>query len=299
MRDSINNTDGISRELRRKQNMKRRKISLFVLTLIILAAVATLLFFLFGNNENHSNAGQSNQNYSDIYYYESNNSERYEQYSENNPKLSKEEVIWHVNSGLDGDFYKDIKEYKDKNDLNDVLIIVNKYNKLPSSFNPENLEDAGKGIQLRKEASEAYKKMEGDASKENINFIPQSGYRSYDYQNTLYENYKKDDPKGADTYSARPGFSEHQTGLALDINIPSGGSLRNFNGTKQAEWVSQNAHKYGFIIRYTEENKDITGYMSEPWHIRYIGVDHATKMFERSISSYEEYRVKFIDHKPK
>jgi D-alanyl-D-alanine carboxypeptidase len=136
------------------------------------------------------------------------------------------------------------------------------------------------------------------AARDGVLFIPQSGYRSYDYQNQLYTNYKATDPEGADTYSARPGFSEHQTGLAIDLNIPGSGGLEDFVGTEQAEWVSKNARLFGFIIRYTEENQAITGYVSEPWHIRYIGAEHAAKMKETGIISFEEYKVKYIDHQP-
>ncbi|MDR3295731.1 MAG: M15 family metallopeptidase [Clostridiales Family XIII bacterium] len=173
-------------------------------------------------------------------------------------------------------------------------VLVNKNHNLDRNYVPPELVTLS-SVKVRAEVAEKYKEMAAAAEKEGIRFIPQSGYRSYDYQNTLYTNYKATDPKGADTYSARPGFSEHQTGLAIDLNIPSGGSLRNFTGTPQAEWVGENAHLYGFIIRYTEENTKITGYISEPWHIRYIGVEHATKMKEKNISSFEEYKAKYID----
>ncbi|MDR2587354.1 MAG: M15 family metallopeptidase, partial [Coriobacteriales bacterium] len=91
-------------------------------------------------------------------------------------------------------------------------------------------------------------------------------------------------------FSARAGFSEHQTGLAVDIN--------NVEEPPAAEmaWLAQHAHEYGFIIRYAPENEAITGYMSEPWHLRYIGALHATTMHQLGISSYEEYWVKHIKY---
>lgn len=287
---------------RRKNNLKRRKIFFGALALIVIAIIVIIAINIVDNNEGKANTGVENSmanDFSKLYYYESDKQNRYKEYAASNPTMDAGDIVWHVNSGLDGEFYKDCLEYDDNDDLDDLLIIVNKYNKLPSTFAPNDLSDAGNGIQMRDEAATAYKKMSKEAKRADIDFIPQSGYRSYDYQNDLYENYKASDPEGADTYSARPGFSEHQTGLALDINIPSGGTLRNFVGTEQAEWVLQNAHKFGFIVRYTEENNDITGYISEPWHIRYIGTEHATAMYESGIISYEEYKVKFIDHAPK
>jgi D-alanyl-D-alanine carboxypeptidase len=196
--------------------------------------------------------------------------------------------------GLDGRHYEDVTDVANPEEL---LVIVNKYNRLDPAYAPEGRVSVS-NVTVRAEAGAAYREMEQAAGAEGLAFIAQSGYRSYDYQNQLYTNYKATDPGGADTYSARPGFSEHQTGLAIDLNLPSGGRLENFVGTKQAAWVAENAHLYGFIVRYTEENKEITGYISEPWHVRYIGPAHAGRMKAEGISSFEEYWVKFIRHQP-
>ena len=299
---------------KRKQQQKRRRTTFFLLITIALIIILALGLMSCkddtdkatvepGSSSNTSqdtskDSGEDDggDKFSKIYYYEKDKAERYEAYTKENPDMSAEDVVWQVNASLDQEKYEDYTEIGD--DANDILVLLNKYNKLPESYGPSDLTDVGSGIQMRNEAAEAYKKMSAEAQRENIDFIPQSGYRSYSYQEGLYNNYKAEDPEGADTYSARPGFSEHQTGLALDINVPSGGDLHNFDNTEQAEWVTANAHKFGFIVRYTEKNQDITGYISEPWHIRYIGTKHATNMYERKVSSYEEYKVKYIDHSP-
>lgn len=138
------------------------------------------------------------------------------------------------------------------------IVLANKSYKLPSNY----------GNGLTTETINSFNKMKEEAKKEGINLFIKSGFRSYNDQNIIYNNYvKKDGQKLADTYSARPGYSEHQTGLALDIN-----SLKkDFQYTKEGKWLNNNAYKYGFILRYPKGKENITGYMFEPWHYRYIG----------------------------
>ena len=109
--------------------------------------------------------------------------------------------------------------------------------------------------------------------------IARSGYRSYDTQVMLYDRYVKEDGvEAADTYSARPGHSEHQTGLTIDITSDSvhGGLTETFGETDEGKWVAENAHRFGFIIRYPENRVDETGYQYEPWHLRYVGTEAAS-----------------------
>ena len=137
--------------------------------------------------------------------------------------------------------------------------------------------------------------MAKDASKKNLNIIAISAYRSYEYQNTLYNNYVKiDSKKKADTYSARPGYSEHQTGLAVDIY---NGDLdyNNFEQTKEFEWMQENAHKYGFILRYPKDKVEQTGYQYESWHYRYVGINVAEYIYKNKIS-YDEYYIQNLDN---
>lgn len=113
----------------------------------------------------------------------------------------------------------------------------------------------------------------------------QSGYRSYQYQQKLYAKYcREHDQKQADTFSARPGHSEHQSGLAFDLNTVN----LDFGNTAQGHWVAHHAHEYGFIVRYPEGKESITGYSYEPWHLRYLGVELATAVFQSGLT-IEEY----------
>lgn len=147
------------------------------------------------------------------------------------------------------------------------LLIANKTYSLPSNYNPGG---------LLSEMTSNFNNLKSDASKSGLNIYIISGYRSYNTQYSLYNNYvSRDGIAAADTYSARAGHSEHQTGLAADVN-----SLNtNFVYTKEGSWLKDNCYKYGFIIRYVENKDDQTGYMYEPWHIRYVGVDLATKLY--------------------
>lgn len=161
--------------------------------------------------------------------------------------------------------------------INGVLI-ANKTYSLPSSYAPGGLLDI---------FTSNFNKMRDDALKEGINLEIISGYRSYADQAYIYNNYVLSDSKSnADTYSARAGHSEHQTGLAADIN-----SLNiNFIYTKEGMWLNNNCHRYGFIIRYPEGKASVTGYMYEPWHIRYVGTPLASELYNNgNWISLEEY----------
>ena len=118
--------------------------------------------------------------------------------------------------------------------------------------------------------------MKSAASSEGINIYVVSGFRSYNTQNTLYNNYvNRDGRDEADTYSARPGHSEHQTGLAADFNMVDD----DFEYTAEGKWLNDNAYKYGFILRYPKGKTGETGYIYESWHYRYVGVDLASKLY--------------------
>lgn len=160
----------------------------------------------------------------------------------------------------------------------DGVLIVNKTYALPKNY--------GSGI--KKECSDAFDKMAKDAEKDKISLFIVSDYRSYNTQKKIYERYvKKDGKEAADTYSARPGTSEHQTGLALDVN-----SLSNsFGETKEGKWLAKNCYKYGFIIRYPKDKQNVTGYVYEPWHVRYIGVENAKKVYKSGLCLEEYYGI--------
>ena len=147
-------------------------------------------------------------------------------------------------------------------------LIVNKSFSLPSDYNPGGLEAT---------CSEWFEKLKQGAAKDGINIYLSSGFRSYGYQDQLYNSYCRDyGAATADTFSARPGHSEHQTGLAIDVNIVDD----SFTGTPEAIWLAAHCYEYGFIIRYPQGKQDITGYKYEPWHIRYVGTEISQKIHE-------------------
>lgn len=154
------------------------------------------------------------------------------------------------------------------------ILIVNKTYALPSNYN--------KGVDAT--ANQALINLQNAASEAGYNIPLLSGFRSYETQQTLYNNYvARDGVALADTYSARPGHSEHQTGLAFDV-----GKIDNdYGDTNEGKWLATHAHEYGFIIRYLKGKEDITGYMYEPWHIRYVG-SVATNIYQANIT-LEEY----------
>lgn len=163
----------------------------------------------------------------------------------------------------------------------DGILIVNKSYPLPKGYVPKNTYNDATGKRycsdcIDKDAYSEYKQMKADATALGLNIWIQSGYRSYELQETLYNNYVNRDGKlAADTYSARPGYSEHQTGLAFDLNSISD----DFQYTNEGKWVSENAWKYGFILRYPKSKESITGYKYESWHLRYVGKDLASKLY--------------------
>ena len=149
----------------------------------------------------------------------------------------------------------------------DGIMVVNKTYSIPSSYNPGDLTST---------FNNAFNEMKNAAANDGINIFVISGFRSYNYQNTLYNKYAtRDGYAAADTYSARPGHSEHQTGLAADLNAIDD----NLDQTPEGKWLYNNAWKYGFILRYTKNGVGETGYKYEPWHFRYVGKNLAAKLY--------------------
>ena len=165
----------------------------------------------------------------------------------------------------------------------DGIVVVNKKYGLPQDYRATE--------ELEKDAIDAAKRMMKSAEEDGVVIKIRSGYRSYSIQSTLYNNYvRRDGKEAADKYSAVPGYSEHQTGLAFDFTtsdtITSIGDW--FTDTIQAKWLYENAYKYGFIIRYPEGKEDITGHQYESWHYRYIGEEHS-RHFAMNNLTLEEY----------
>ena len=198
-----------------------------------------------------------------------------------------------VNSNLDKVKYEDVTK---TNVEDDIVMLVNKYYYLTEDYKPDDLitltakYNGGVNSSLRKEAAYAFMQMSDAATLDNIIIKNASAYRSYKYQVNLYDNYvARDGKEAADTYSARAGFSEHQTGLALDINEID----NNFENTDAFRWLQKNAYKYGFILRFPKDKEDITGYQYEPWHYRYVGEKIAKQMTDEKLT-LEEYYAYYI-----
>lgn len=220
--------------------------------------------------------------------------------------------------------------YKYKTDISDVkdilnttdekyLLLVNKEKTVDESYTPDDLVTLAKqyaakdSIQLQKAAAEAVCALIDEMRANGFDSIAvTSGYRTYTYQESLYNQYINNEKEAhpdwdigkieeyVQTYSAKPGTSEHHTGLCVDFITPEmKGQLFNYNGentaggvgfaeTEEFEWLKDNAHKFGFILRYPEGDKKITGYDYESWHYRFVGVNAASKIYENKIT-LEEY----------
>lgn len=175
-------------------------------------------------------------------------------------------------------------------------LLVNKTNILDKDYIPNNLVDSlsryKDNIMVEENVLKAFRKMQKDAKKHNYIIDIMSGYRTYNYQQSLYNNIIKE--KGfthALRSVAKPGTSEHQTGLAIDFCIYKDNKCfieKEIENLPETKWIHKNAHKYGFIIRYPKNKEEITGYMYEPWHIRYVS-DLAIYLYNNDIT-LEEYK---------
>ena len=175
-------------------------------------------------------------------------------------------------------------------DENSLTGCVNKNRKISSDYEPEDLilpnvraMNSKSSLYMRKEAALALENLFNAAEEQGLYLYATSGYRSYSTQKSIYNPYSG--------YSAPPGASEHQLGLAMDVTLSEYGSKLyvKFGQSEEGIWLRENAHKYGFIIRYLEGKEDITGYNYEPWHIRYLGEDLAKELYETGITLEEYY----------
>ena len=233
-------------------------------------------------------------------YYLKKNFYKYIEYMNNNKKLDLDTVIRNINIHLDNNFYE--VEYN-TDTSKDTSMLVNKFYLLGSDYEPSDLVTISqtyswgdKGSQkVRKAAYDAFLEMWNAASNDGYYLMVSSSYRSYSEQEIVYENYKKNrGQKYADSIAARPGSSEHQTGLTLDIFSKTNSNKNTFKDTEVAEWLKDNSYRFGFILRYPEELVNVTGYNYESWHFRYVGKEIAKYIYENNIS-FEEYYAYFIE----
>jgi hypothetical protein len=214
-------------------------------------------------------------------YYIAEKLDDYEAYHARHPYMWDEEVVWRVNAGLDKPFFTDPVTTYHPNPL-----LVNPYNRVPDHFVPQALEYIDNhNRQATPETVQAFARMREAAALAGHHLWLTSAYRTIERQRELYAN------ADGDGAVARPGHSEHHTGRALDLGGPDG--LLDVNTpSEMGRWVRENAHTYGFIVRYTAANSRITGYMDEPWHITYVGEAIAQAMVQGGYGSLEEYVAK-------
>lgn len=291
-----------------KLKIKKKNFTIFILGLFIIIfgliiGIDRLLNFKTGKSSNKESKIENrvkskeekkldklNNINKKIDYFKKENIDRYLNYKTKNSTLSDEQIIKDVNMDLDKTHYEDTKEAQR---LNTETILVNKYNYLKDDYVPNNLENVSTSyaltnMKLVNYAKDAFESLSKEAKKENLSIIAMSTYRSYNYQVNLYNRYVKEDGKeAADTYSGRPGHSEHQTGLAVDV-FNNKETYTNFEKTEEFKWMQEHAHEYGFILRFPKDKEKETGYQYESWHYRYVGKDIATYIKKHNIS-FEEY----------
>lgn len=228
-------------------------------------------------------------------YFIYNNLDRYLSYYQKNPTKDLSEIVTLINVNRDSNYYENTTP---TDTSKDTLMLVNKYNYLSQDYTPENLVNVSSsyaydGNIARQDVLDAFKEMYNDALKDDITLILNSSYRSYSEQDETWLTRKKAyGTEKADQYAARAGYSEHQTGLALDIN-QFNTTEKDFENTPAFTWLSNNAYKYGFILRYPEGKENITGYSYESWHYRYVGKDVAKKITDEGIT-FDEYYAYYI-----
>ena len=222
-------------------------------------------------------------------YYLSKNLDRYLNYLSANPTLSYSDVVSLVNVNRDNKFYENTTA-TDLTNYNEML--VNKYHLLNKDFQANDIVNVSSTYgyannSLNKEAYDAFKQLANDAKKEGHTIVILSSYRTYEYQEKLWNRDKDDD------YVARPGASEHVTGLAIDVS-DFNDKNDSFKDTESYTWMINNAHKYGYILRYPENKENITGYSYEAWHYRYVGISLATKIYNEGIT-FDEYYAYYME----
>ena len=228
-------------------------------------------------------------------FYLHKNLNEYREFYDLNSNKTVDEIVQTVNVHRNHEFYDSTKP----TDMDQGYgIIVNKYYYLDGEYEPDDLVTISTkyswgslGSQkIREEAYDAYIKMHDAANNEaNIYLMVNSSYRNYKDQQRVYNNYKTNHGEAyADNIAARPGYSEHQTGLALDIFSIASPSQATFKDSESYQWLLNNSYKYGFILRYPDGKENITGYKFESWHYRYVGKEHAAIIMENGLC-LEEY----------
>jgi len=233
-------------------------------------------------------------------YFLEKNLYEYIYYKKDNKRKELSDVVSIVNVGANKEWY-DKKSIKEADVSKKELMLVNKFYSLSEDYEPENITDISlsysySGNRVAKIANDAYIDMANRAKADGIMLLANSTYRTYERQDEIYDDfYYSKGISYADSYAARPGHSEHQTGLALDIFTNGTSTTENFEKSDAYKWLIDNAHLYGFILRYPKGKEYLTGYNYESWHYRYVGVSVAKEIKELDIT-FDEYYAYFIEN---
>lgn len=255
-------------------------VPLFFLTMAVIIVIFSVIFLVFFTSKDKNKESSSSSTSSDTSKISSQTSSEASS-SSSSKSSSKASSTSKTSSTSSKSSSSAVSTSTEKPFYVDGVLVVNKKYAVPKNYfkavNPD--------------ARTAFYKMQADAKTQSITLKVFSGFRTYEFQQTLYNNYVKADGKAAaDTYSARPGHSEHETGLAFDISgaDDSYQIKTEFGITTEGKWLAANSSKYGFIIRYPKGKEAVTGYQYEPWHLRYVGVTLADKIY-KSGKCLEEY----------
>lgn len=246
-----------------------------------------------------------NNSKSDLYlkiiqekYFIYDNFYKYIEYYNKNKGKNLIDIVEIINTNRDREYYTDTY---DTDISKGYLMLTNKYYHLNEDYTPNELTtisqtyawgEAG-SKKVTKDTYDAYMNMWNASHEAGYYLMVSSAYRDYNKQVEVYNDYKtKSGEKYADTIAARPGYSEHQTGYALDI-FEKGYSQKTFETSESYQWLLDNSYKYGFILRYPKDKEDITGYAYESWHYRYVGIDAATYIHNNNIT-FDEYYAYFV-----
>lgn len=240
-----------------------------------------------------------NENYYHIVkqkYYMQKNFNKYLEYKEYHEDTSYEDIIAIVNVKANIGWYNETFKSNTKDDL---LVLVNKFYYLDENYVRDDIKNISLAYSYHGNSAssiviENFEKMRDEVEEIlGIRLMVNSSYRSYKDQKEVYDNFKTVSLKYADSYATRPGHSEHQTGLSIDITSLEHPNINDFKTSEEYTWLKENCHKYGFILRYPEGKEHITGYNNESLHFRYVGEKIAKQIYEEKIT-FDEYYAYYI-----
>jgi len=231
-------------------------------------------------------------------YYIKKNMDAYLEYEKENSELSSYDIVAIVNTHANQNWYE---KTEPANLELGTLLLVNKYYYLDETYVPENLVNVSNWYcygehKMVEEAYQAFINMYNKALESDIKLIINSSYRSYEDQENTYNQLKKTyGTERAEQQAARPGHSEHETGLSFDVFTSGYSTTSEFKNSDAYAWLKEHAHQFGFIERYPEDKEYITGYAFESWHWRYVGKEIAQKIYEEQIT-LDEYYAYYIEN---